>query len=201
MFSTQKEYTVKILSGSPKVCRVRFPTDEEWCNRARKQRTIRRSIGRGQTITETPDAQKATCELFEKIRIDADGQEFDSVDSCRVIEKLERCDVLSVDRCGDTYQVKLSVPGGEVSHVVRLPLQKDVLDYGRSSVRRQDGRRESISTVSLEPGRAFYDRIFVSAEGYEGEAPASIPIIHKDTVLVEVITAMDSEESEDDELG
>jgi len=106
---------------------------------------------------------------------------------------------VGIERSADTYTVRFSVPRAEVSHTLRIPTQKDVQEYAAASIHRRDGRRETITTVSLEPGGRLYDKIFVRSEGYGG---ASVPIIHKDAAVVEVLTQMELDlEGDDDESG
>lgn len=204
MFSTQAEFICKILSGGAKQCTLRWPTDAEWCERTRKQKTIRRQLGRGQTAVEAPGSQRSNLDLFEKIRIDKDGPAFDEHDASKALEKLERCEVQSVSRSGDQYSIRATVTGKriEVEHVLRMPTEKDVFEYGGAAVHRRDGRRESITTVALEPGGVLYNKLFVSATGYRTNGDAvtasDIPIIHKDVAIVEVLTQMQLDEDDED---
>ena len=48
MLDLSKSITVPILSGTEKRCKVQFPTDPQWCERARKQRVIRDFLGNRQ---------------------------------------------------------------------------------------------------------------------------------------------------------
>lgn len=197
MFSTTKTFEIKIISGGDKRCSLRWPTDAEWAARAKRTRTVRRLVGRNQAVTEVADAPKANLELFEAIRIDKDGAAFDEVEASRAIEKLERVEVVSVDREGDSYVVRLAVPGGEVVHRLRIPLQADVVEYSRGAVQRREGRREVSTVVNLEPAAKLWDKITLGVEGYaEGSA---VPIVHKDVAVVEVLGAMQAEEEEDPE--
>ena len=142
MFDQSKEFIVKILSGGEKVCTVRYPTDEEWCARTRAQKAIRHILGRGRTEYEVHNAEEADAELFAKLRKDQDGPEFDSAEAAKVIERLERCQVLDAEREGDRFRIEMRVAGGRVVHALRIPTQKDVLEYGRASVRAVDSRRQ-----------------------------------------------------------
>ena len=64
VFDVGKTLVVPILSGGEKRCEVRFPNDEEWCNWARSQRTVRHFLGRGKSQSEDLGLPKINAELF-----------------------------------------------------------------------------------------------------------------------------------------
>ena len=97
-FDASKEFVVPILSGGEKRCSVRFPTDEEWCGWARRQRSVRRVLGRGKSQTEEIGLGEVNAELFGKIRLDKDGPVFDEAEAGAVIGKLERAAVVATRR-------------------------------------------------------------------------------------------------------
>lgn len=134
MFDPTKEFLVKILSGTEKACRVRYPPDEEWCARTRRQKAVRRLLGRGRSQYEVAGTEESDAALLAKIRLDNDGAEFDAAEAAKVIERLERCQVLDIERAGDRFRIEMRVAGGRVAHFLKIPTQKDVLDYGRASV-------------------------------------------------------------------
>lgn len=193
MFPKEK-YVLKIASGSVKQCEVRWPTDEEWVRRARKQSTVQRRIGRAVT-TEGRGIEDASAEMLAAIRLDKDGPEFDGSEAVRAISRLERCEVLSSERAGDKYTIVLSVPGGEVTHELRMPTQKDIQQYGRQTINRREMRNETITRIDLEPAAALYDKVHVSHSGYRAE----VPIIHKDVAVMELLVRIEEDLAEDDD--
>ncbi len=199
MFDQTKEFVVKILSGSEKLCTVRFPSDEEWCARTRAQRAIRRILGRGKSQYEVTNAEEADAELFAKIRQDKDGAEFDAAEAAKVIERLERCQVVDVERQGDRFRIEMKVPGAHVVHVLKIPTQKDVLDYGRASVRAIDGRRQQEIRLALEPSAELWAKVKAGVEGYAN--PDAVPIVHKDVAVVELLAQVEAAQEEDDPEG
>jgi hypothetical protein len=196
MFDQSKELLVKILSGGEKACRVRYPTDAEWAARTRQQKAVRRLLGRGKSQYEVTGAEEADAALLAKIRLDKDGVEFDVAEAAKVIERLERCQVLDVERAGDRFRIEMRVAGGRVVHVLKIPTQKDVLDYGRASVHAVDGRREQEIRLALEPAAELWAKVRVAVEGYANAE--AVPIVHKDVAVVELLAQVEALQEEDD---
>ena len=196
MFDQTREYVIKILSGGEKACRVRFPSYEQWSERTRKQRAVRRMLGRGRTEYEVRNIEDADAELFGAVRLDADGPHFDAAEAGKVIERLERCRVIDVERDGDRFRIAMRVPGGEVLHVLKIPMQQDALDYGRAAVRAIDGRRQQEIRLALEPSADLWAKVCVEVEGYAN--PDAVPIVHKDVAVVELLAQVEAAQDEDD---
>ena len=202
MFDRSKEFVVKILSGGEKQCVVRFPTDEEWCERTRGQRAIRRQLGRGRAEYDTSNTEAADAALFLKIRVDEDGPEFDEAEGSYVVGRLERCQVLDVERIGDRFRIAMQVAGGEVAHVLKIPAKRAAIEYGRASVRAIESRRSQEIRLALEPSAELWAKVYVDAEGYHPasgeEIAAAVPIVHKDVAVVELLAAVEAAQDEDD---
>lgn len=195
LFDSSAEFEIPILSGGEKRCRVRFPTDEEWCTRARKGVTIIRSLGRDATTTEAPDAERLDEELFRAIRLDKDGPPFDTAEAAAVISKLERCHVVSVERQGDQFAIRLKVPRGTVTHVLRIPKQSDIMQFSRSAIHHIQHRSHLARRVSLEPSAQLWESVKVSAEGYKN----GVPVIHKDVAVTELLVQVQLANDDDPE--
>ena len=196
MFDSSKQFVVKILSGGEKQCTVRYPSDTEWGERAQKQKLVRRLLGRSKSQYEALNGETVDAELLARIRLDEDGAPFDEAEAAKVIARLERVTVAAVERTGNKYRIELAVPGGRTVHVLRIPSQKDVLEYSRASIHVTDGRRQQEIRVSLEPAGRLYDKLVESTEGYAG----AVPVIHKSAAISELLAEIDSE-GEDDAEG
>ena len=142
VFDGTKTLVVPILSGGEKRCEVRFPSDQEWCDWARAQRTVRHFLGRGKSQSEDLGLPKINAELFAKIRTDKDGPEFDDAEAGMVIGRVERCAVANVEREGINYRIEMKVPGARVVHVLRMPTAKEMQDHSglRPASWRRGGR-------------------------------------------------------------
>jgi hypothetical protein len=195
LFDASKPIVVPILSGCEKRCEVRFPTDEEWGTWARQQRTIRHFLGRGKSQSEDIDLPKINAELFRKIRTDKDGPEFDDAEAGMVIGRVERSQVVDIQREGVNYRIEMKVPGARVSHVLRMPTAKEMQDHDRASTSVVAARRSVETRAFLEPSGMLYDKLHQSHDGYTG----SIPIIHKSAAVSEVIAQLAIEGDDDPE--
>jgi len=56
LFDRRSEWSVPVVGEGAvtKQCVLRFPDDDELCDRSRKHRLVRRSVGRG-IMTDVPD--------------------------------------------------------------------------------------------------------------------------------------------------
>lgn len=197
MFDSSKSFNIPTIDG--KRCRVRFPTDQEWCDRARKQKLIRRDLGRGKSQYDPARTKQIDADLFARIREDEDGPEFDQHEAAYVIDRLDRATVQSVERNANEYTITLRVPGekGGVNtvHVLRVPSQKQADDYADASAPPPiHGERVTELRVFLEPAGPLYDAVLVRNEGYAG----AVPIIHKLAAVTAMLRDVQSRTEEDD---
>lgn len=192
MFDSTKLFVVPIQSGGRKECKVRFPSDGEWCERARKQRSIRRFLGRGKSQSELVDSTGIDADLFARIRVDKDGVAFDASDAANVLAKLERASVEECDREGDDFRITLKIPGGITEHVVRMPTRKEMDSHEAKSVQVTGARRAQEIRGFLEPSGELYDAIQKSVDGYSG----AVPIVHKSAVVTEVLIQVASDDED-----
>lgn len=192
MFDVSKQFTVRILSGTVKQCTVRFPSDAEWCERARRIKGIRRMLGRGKSEYEAGDGQGIDAEFLAKIRVEGDNTEFNGAESSHVVDRLTTATITNVSRSGDNFRIELRHFGADLVHVLKIPTQADMVEYGRASVKVIDARRTQEIRVNLEPSGTLWDRCRVDAMGYEGP----VPIVHKDTAIVELLAQVAELEEE-----
>ncbi|HZV04755.1 MAG TPA: hypothetical protein VE999_06700, partial [Gemmataceae bacterium] len=100
------------VPNPPKTAFLRLPTNQEMLERLDQQRSIRRTIGRRKSQTEFVPNLKADLDLFNKIRLDKDGAEFDEFEAGNAISKLSFCEVTDCQRAGDEYRIALRTPFG-----------------------------------------------------------------------------------------
>lgn len=203
MFQTNAEFQLSIQSGGRKTAVVRWPTDQEWADRARRKKTIRRWLGRGKSSVDTVDREVADRELWQKIVI----QQPDNIDDAEIaafLGRLEYTEILSTERLPGEVVIETQVtdlirngePAFVSKHVLREPTQAQVQNYGKKAIHRLDGRREQISTIRLEAGGELYDALLVRSEGYSGDTP----LPHKDDVVMELLQAIAAPEDDDPEI-
>jgi hypothetical protein len=187
-----KGVTVKI-ANPPKTAVLGLPTNQQMLDRLDQQRSIRRSIGRRKSQTEFIPNLKADLDVFEKIRQDKSGAEFDEYEASNALSKLTYCEVTDCQRSGDEYQITVKTPFGETIHRVGIPTQRDIAFYRRMVVSATDlphGQEEL--RYRIGPAVTLYDSVAQGIEGYaESYKPADVPPHHKSAVVVELIQAID----------
>lgn len=181
------------VPNPPKTAQLRLPTNEEMLERLDQQRSIRRTIGRRKSQTEFVPNLKADLDLFNRIRLDKDGAEFDEFEAGNAISKLSFCEVTDCQRAGDEYRVILRTPFGDTVHMVKIPTQRDITVYRRTVVSSTDlphGQEEL--RYRIEPAVDLYDSVVTKIEGYAASIkPADVPPHHKSAVVVELVQAID----------
>jgi hypothetical protein len=181
------------VPNPPKTAFLRLPTNQEMLERLDQQKSIRRTIGRRKSQTEFVPNLKADLDLFNKIRLDKDGAEFDEFEAGNAISKLSFCEVTDCQRAGDEYRVTLRTPFGETVHMVKIPTQRDITVYRRTVVSSTDlphGQEEL--RYRIEPAVDLYDSVVTKIEGYAAPIkPADVPPHHKSAVVVELVQAID----------
>jgi len=181
------------VPNPPKTAQLRLPTNEEMLERLDQQKSIRRTIGRRKSQTEFLPNPKADLDLFNRIRMDKDGPEFDEYEAGNAIAKLTFCEVTDCERAGDEYRITLKTPFGETVHTVKIPTQRDITVYRRTVVSSTDlphGQEEL--RYRIEPAVELYDSVVTKIEGYAASyKPADVPPHHKSAVVVELVQAID----------
>ena len=181
------------VPNPPKTAQLRLPTNEEMLERLDQQKSIRRTIGRRKSQTEFVPNLKADLDLFNKIRLDKDGAEFDEFEAGNAISKLSFCEVTDCQRAGDEYRIVLRTPFGETVHMLKIPTQRDITVYRRTVVSSTDlphGQEEL--RYRIEPAVDLYDSAMTKIEGYATSfKPADVPPHHKSAVVVELVQAID----------
>jgi len=188
-----------------KICIVRFPTDKEWCLRAHRTVNVRKSSADGGVRADSTGLVGANKELFDTIRIHEGNSadvEFDEAEASRIIERLERCVVQEVTKKGVEYTITMKpFDGSLVTHVLKIPTQKLLMDYGKAAVDIV-GRKQAVETrVALEPSADLWKKLQVSSAGYLLETldvmeniskpiPDPIPVIHMDAAINALLTAL-----------
>jgi hypothetical protein len=181
------------VPNPPKTAQLRLPTNDEILDRLDQQKSIRRTIGRRKSQTEFVPNAKADLDLFNRIRLDKDGPEFDEFEAGNAISKLTFCEVTDCERSGDEYRIALKTPFGETVHHVKIPTQRDITIYRRtvvSSIDLPHGQEEL--RYRIEPAVNLYDSVITAIEGYaESLKPTDVPPHHKSAVVVELVQAID----------
>lgn len=176
-----------------KTAYLSLPTNEQMMERLDSQKSVRRNLGRRKSQTESVPNFKADRILFEAIRLDKDGAEFDEFESQNALSKLTYCEVVNCEREGEQYVITVRTPFGETKHWVSIPMQRDVQQYRRSVVDSMDlphGMEEL--RFRIAPPVKLYDTVVVKTEGYAPSyKPTDVPPHHKSSVVVELVQALE----------
>jgi hypothetical protein len=195
MFDTKREIEVSVLHPSgKKVCRVRWPSDEEWIEHSARRRVVVSQLSREESVTDIVDGERAAAELLSKIRLDKDGPELDEYEAAYVIDRLSRAQVEDCTRADGGVAVALKAPGAVTRHVLRVPSLAEVVGYRRSFSRIVENRRgKQLLKINLRAAGEFYDKLVQSKDGYTSE----VPVIHKAAVVTELLVYLESEQEGD----
>lgn len=193
--------TIRIQNPA-KLAVLGLPSNEQLIERLGKQRSVRKSLGRRKSVTESVPDTKADLTLFKAIRLD-DGPEFDEFEASSAVNKLTSVEVTECEKAGDQFIITLKTPFGENKHTVAVPMQKDLQQYRRSVVSSIDlphGNEEL--RFRIGPPCTLYDSVVQGIEGYNSSyKPADVPPNHKSAVVVELVSAMDDQELTIDPLS
>jgi len=188
MFDSARPITLKLQTpDGPKAVTVRFPTDEEWTGRQRARKIVTRSLGRGMSKSDVPGHEEVDEAFVRKVK--TDGPEIDCYEAMTIVGVLSRCDVTDVEREDGGYRVRMTVPGGETSVLLRMPTAREIYAFRREYVSAVDlPHGKSSTSVNLEAAARLFDALAGESTGYAGP----VPIIHKEAALVAMIAEFES---------
>jgi hypothetical protein len=200
MFDASKEFLVKIISGGVKQCALRFPSDAQWSDRARRQRSTRHFIGRGKSQTSDTDTSATDLQLFSALRVEPGVESFDAAEAAAFIERLESTEVTAGSWAGNARRIEMKVPGAHTVHVLRSPTQAEMRAHEKASTSQTFSNRSAETRVTLEPSGELYDKLAIveKREGYTG----AVPIVHKVAAVSHLLATLHellAEENEDPE--
>ncbi|MBN1567933.1 MAG: hypothetical protein JXA73_08795 [Acidobacteria bacterium] len=183
LFDANKPITLKTfgLSGIKPIT-LRFPSDDEWLERASRRKTIIEFTPTGDSISTVLEPDEEEIELLKNLAIDALPEEIDAHEAGRLIDQLEFTlhenpgEVIQ----GDQLHIILRVPGAVTTHKFRMPSSKELNNYDRKLHDQQPYGKKKISSVRNLPFlRDLYGKMILESSGYSG----GTPIIHQADAL------------------
>ena len=199
MFDTSKPFSVR---RNGETIRVRYPSDRQWTDRARKHPNTRRVMGKS-IETEYPTTYEFDAAIYSALRIEG-PESLDGADAARIIDALDRCQIEDVNPAGAGYEFVARVFGvdreqldgkARTVHTLRMPTQRQVDTFFRDSGRSRIEGKTVIETFSLDPGGLLYDACVISTIGYAG----AVPLNHKAAIAAHLATRA-GEDAEVEEL-
>ncbi|HEY6272619.1 MAG TPA: hypothetical protein VIX19_11585 [Terriglobales bacterium] len=156
-----------VIANPPKAAALRLPTAEEIAAYTASIRQLIRRIGRRQTEEQDVPNHEAERKLFEAIRLDRTGEEFDEAEMRHAIDIAMRHNVASCERSGDQYVVKVVTLWGVTLHTCRVPKTAELQTY-RDHVIKSRELPHNVEERRFPPEvpARFYDAIILSVEGY-----------------------------------
>jgi hypothetical protein len=189
----------------PHTAILRLPTSDELLAYLSVQKMLYRQQGRGGKSEEVPNP-KADLALFNLLRLDKSGVEFDADEALYAINQITRHRITSCERSGLTYIITLQTLFGPTTHTCRLPFEKELAAYRRDVMDERDkGRGVVERRFPPEVSVKLYDKVLLGATGYfgfdgasaNGAGPsavllAAVPPNHKRSIAAELVSAHDS---------
>ena len=163
------------IANPQKVAALRLPTSEEIAAYTSSIRTLTRRIGRRQSEDQDVRNQEAERRLFDAIRLDKSGTEFDEAEVQYALNVALKHNTVSCERDADQFIVTLLTLWGKTIHRCRMPITREIQAY-REGVIKSRELPYNIEERRYPPEvpAALYDAICVSVDGY---APAyNVPI-------------------------
>ncbi len=189
VFDAERRIEIKLQTPEGvKAVTVRFPSDEELVDRARRRKIIIKQIGRGTSETVVPEAEDVDAALFEKIR-EGEGPDLDVYEASQIIEQLTECEVDDVLPDPEGFRVVLRVPGATTAIVLRMPTAKEIIHHKRSFAKVLDlpYNRQSV-TVNLQAAADLFVALKKRVENYAG----AVPINHQAVAVKAAIDALEA---------
>jgi hypothetical protein len=163
----------------PRAVTVRWPTDDEWKERAKRFRLERR-VTAGGAWSETTNELETERWLFDQIVL-SQAPALSDAEAAEVIGRLERVTANDCQRGDDgAFQVELGIPSGLTVHRLRTPTAEERYEFNKGQNPPVDlGRGRSLILLDSTPADQLYNAVFLSAAGYAGEGAEAVPVIHK----------------------
>lgn len=156
-----------VIQNPQKVAALRLPTSEEISAYTGSIRQLIRSIGRRQTEEQDVPNPEAERKLFEAMRLDKTGDEFDEAEMKHAIDIVLRSNIKNCERGGGEYVIQVATLWGVAIHTCRVPMTRELQDY-RDHVIKPRTLPHNVEERRFPPDvpARFYDSIIVSVEGY-----------------------------------
>jgi len=91
----------------------------------------------------------------------------------------------------------MNVPGGQVVHLLKIPMQSDLMSFSRAAAPPIiEGRRSQEIRTYLEPSGELWDKIGRAEAGYAEKS--AVPIVHKDAAITELLVQLNVEDEDQD---
>jgi len=156
-----------VIANPQKIAVLRLPTSEEIAAYTGSIKQIVHRVGRRQSesrILHNPETER---KLFDAIRLDKNGDEFDEAEMRHAIDIVLNQRVSGCERNGSFYTVKVTTNWGPTLHTCRIPTAKEIQQYRENVVKTRDlPHNAEEHRFPPEVAMQLYDAIVTSVEGY-----------------------------------
>jgi hypothetical protein len=175
-----------VIPNPQKIAVLRLPTAEETFAYTGTIRQIINRLGRRQSeerIVTNPVAER---KLFDAIRLDKTGDEFDESETRRAIEIVLNSRVTGCEREGDLYVVKIATAWGVTVHTCRIPWTRELLAY-RDNVFKSRDLPHNVEERRFPPDvpRQLYDAIITAVDGYAPQFNVPVGTVNGDRHVID----------------
>lgn len=189
MFDTHAEIPIepRLADGSKTKFVLRWPSDQEWCERARLRKILVKRTGRGSSTNEVVPDPANEVKLIEAITTEG-GAKLSHGEATYMLNLLAKCDILNCELGADDATVTMRVWGGEVVHTLNQPTAEQQIEFQRgASKSRELPFNVGDIRVMLEAAGKLWD----ACHGKSADYANGIPILHKDGAIRAVIAEID----------
>src|SRR6185312_971184 len=164
MFNTKELFTIEILSGRLKTCKVAFPTNQQWIDLAKKRKSIRRKTGRGfSPMWEEPNKEVADLALITSIIREGNIADYDKFEATKMVARLSKADVSGIEHEDENFRIHMDVFGTSTSIVLKCLTQQELHQLDLEAAPVTHGARQTELYVNLAAFSPVWDRTFVSS--------------------------------------
>jgi hypothetical protein len=156
-----------VIQNPQKIAVLRLPTAEEITAYTGSIRQIIHRLGRRQSEDRDVPNHEAERRLFEAVRLDKTGDEFDEAEIRHAIDIVMRHSVTGCERDSDQYVIKVNTLWGVTVHRCRVPTTRELQTYREAVIKsRELPHNVEERRFPPEVPMQFYNAIIVAVEGY-----------------------------------
>jgi hypothetical protein len=175
-----------IIPNPHKIAVLRLPTSEEIAAYTATLRQVIHYIGRRQSEDRDVPNTEGERRLFEAIRLDKTGDEFDAAEISHAVDLVLRQSVINCERDGDLYTVKVGTIWGVTAHTCRIPTTLELQNYRENVVKSRDlPHSTQEKRFPPEVPARFYDAIIMAVEGYSPQFNVPVGTVNGSRHVIE----------------
>ena len=154
------ELKIPTSDGSDKSIIIRVPDDEDWKKFYRERRIV---------LDRSGSLEKGNLSIEKEfISSLVESGDFDEYEAAMLVKTLTKSEVISLEREGGIFNLRIVVSGIQSDHKLKIPTAKQLFKYQSLTVPQDIGRGRTRVIVNLPGAAEMYDQLAVDS------APCSI---------------------------